>query len=250
MSRIAKFQKQKKHSKAKILVGVLFLTTSIGGGIGVAFADSDINALLSNWFNKKGAESMSSIEQAIMSEKEIQKERLKQELQLELANSQKQLSDFTEQEKKQRVQAIQDYANQLIANLKIDNSAQEEQIKQQLGAIIEKAESEMDQIGSSSVPATKDSPKQPDAGSNPTDDEKPQQESSADDSAKQTSNDPQQETSTSDKDIPTTNEKTDAEQSSPSEVADSTDTAANHQPPTETTQVVSASSNTGVTPIQ
>ncbi|MBS4174334.1 hypothetical protein [Bacillus sp. FJAT-49736] len=137
--------------KVKILIGVLFLTVSIGGGIGVAFADSDINGLLTSWFKQKGEESISSMEQAILSEKETQKQRLKDELQLEIQASQKKLSDFTKEETSIRVQEIQDYAEKLIANLKIDTFADEQQIKAELDAIVEKAKSDMDKIGSNPV---------------------------------------------------------------------------------------------------
>ncbi len=146
LSRKGKYRKENKHIKIKFLIGVLFLIVTVGGGMGIAFADADINGLLTNWFNQKSSESISSIEKSISTEKDLQKERLKQELQIEIQNAQKQLSDFTEQEKNQRIQAIRDYANQLIANLKIDNSGKEKAIQNQMNAIVKQAKAAMDQI--------------------------------------------------------------------------------------------------------
>lgn len=146
ITRKEKFQKNNRQLKVKILIGVLFLIVSIGGGMGVAFADSDINGLLTNWFSKKGTESISSIEQAVMTEKDKQKERLKQELQIELQKSQEQLSSFTEEEKEKRIQEIRDYADQLIANIKIDNSGKKQGIINQFNTIVEQAKASMDQL--------------------------------------------------------------------------------------------------------
>lgn len=148
ITRKEKFKKNSKQLKVKILIGVLFLIVSIGGGMGVVFADSDINGLMTNWFSKKGTESISSIEQAVMTEKDKQKERLKQELQIELQKSQEQLSSFTEEEKEKRIQEVRDYADQLIANLKIDNSGKKQGIINQFNTVVEQAKASMDQLAS------------------------------------------------------------------------------------------------------
>ncbi|MGE8203440.1 hypothetical protein ACQKP0_02670 [Heyndrickxia sp. NPDC080065] len=139
-------QNQRKHRKAKLLFGVLFLSLTIGSSIGVVFADQDIPTLLNNWFNKKGTESISVIEQAISTEKETQKERLKEELQKELKRSQKELEKFTDQEKKDRIKELREYTNQLIANLHIDNQKEEKSIKEQLKSIMNAAISEMEKV--------------------------------------------------------------------------------------------------------
>lgn len=135
------------HLKLKILIGVLFLSLMVGSSIGVAFADSDINGLMTNWFNKKSNESIDSIEQAIMTEKETQKQRLKEELQRELVSSQKKLDEFTEEEKNKRVEAIKDYADKLIADMQIDNSNQELEVQKQLDSIVENSMDEMEELG-------------------------------------------------------------------------------------------------------
>ncbi|WP_409270403.1 hypothetical protein V1499_13360 [Neobacillus sp. SCS-31] len=145
MTRKEKY-KRKSTRPLKILIGVLFLSAMIAGNIGVAFADQDISGLLSNWFNKKQQESISTIESAISAEKEAQKLRLKEELQSELANASERLTQFAEEEKQKRIQALTVYADQLIAGMKIDNSLEEKRIIAEMDKEIEKAIKAMDKI--------------------------------------------------------------------------------------------------------
>ncbi|MEH7299364.1 hypothetical protein [Neobacillus drentensis] len=146
MSRTVKY-KRKKHFRIKILIGVLLLSSTIAGNIGVAFADQDINSLLTSWFNKKGQESISTIENAIMTEKEQQKVRLKEELQSELNNSAQLMNQYTEDEKQKRIQALQEYADQLVENMKIENNKEEKQrISAEMEQIIQKAIKELNKV--------------------------------------------------------------------------------------------------------
>lgn len=151
ISRKEKYQVKHKW-KAILLIGVLLLSFLAIGNVGVAFAGDDINSLLTNWFNQKGAQSVSTIEQAIQSEKEVQKQRLKEELQLKISESAKQLDQFTEEEKQNKVQSIKEYADQLISNMKIDNSEQKQQITAKMDAVIQKAKDDLNQVGSQSLP--------------------------------------------------------------------------------------------------
>lgn len=146
MARKEKF-KRRKPINLKILVGVLLLSGLIVGNIGVAFADQDVNALLTNWFNKKGQESISSIEKAIMTEKEQQKARLKEELQLEMSNSAKLLEQYTEEEKNKRVLALRQYADQLLEEMKLENNKEEKQrIAAEMDKEIQKAIKQLEKI--------------------------------------------------------------------------------------------------------
>ncbi|WP_040207389.1 hypothetical protein [Neobacillus jeddahensis] len=148
MTRKEKFKK-KHHFSLKFLIGVLLLSGTIVGNIGVAFADQDIPSLLSNWFTNKGNESIRSIENAIMTEKEQQKARLKEELQSELDQSAQQLEQYTEVEKQKRITALQEYANQLIEDMKLDNNAEEKQIiSAEMDKEIQKTIKELEKIKS------------------------------------------------------------------------------------------------------
>ncbi|WP_066315914.1 hypothetical protein [Bacillus sp. FJAT-29814] len=146
MARKEKF-KRRKPINLKIFVGVLILSGLIVGNIGVAFADQDVNALLTNWFNKKGKESISSIEKAIMTEKEQQKARLKEELELEMSNSAKLLEQYTEEEKNKRVLALRQYADQLLEEMKLENNKEEKQrIAAEMDKEIQKAIKQLEKI--------------------------------------------------------------------------------------------------------
>ncbi|QQZ09785.1 hypothetical protein [Heyndrickxia vini] len=145
-----------KKGKLKLLIGVLFLSLMIGSSISVAFADQDIPTLLTNWFNKKGSESITSIEQAIMSEKETQKERLKEELQVELRRSQQALTDYALQERKDRISEIRAYTDQLISTIHIDNQQEKEAISEKLKTIMNGAIQEMNGVTSEKQTANPD----------------------------------------------------------------------------------------------
>ncbi|MBM6619136.1 hypothetical protein [Bacillus suaedaesalsae] len=132
--------------KVKFLIGAILLSVGIGSSVNVAFADQDIHALLTNWFDKKKVESINEIEQAIMSEKETQKQRLKEQLQVEIQKSEEELQLFTDAEKEARVLALQQYTDALIANFNVDNSNKEEKLSAELDAIVQEAIEKMDKV--------------------------------------------------------------------------------------------------------
>lgn len=145
-SRFERFKKKKTSRPIRVLVAALFICFTIGGSFSIAFADLDIESTILSWFDRQGAKSIETIETAISSEKEIQLQRLKEALQAEMADAEQQLNTFTEAEKSARVQAIQDYADQLIANMNIDNAEEKQQIASQLDAILTAAKNEMNAV--------------------------------------------------------------------------------------------------------
>lgn len=146
MTREDKYKK-KNHFSLKLLIGVLLVSLTIVGNIGVAFADQDINSLLTNWFNKKGQESISTIENAIATEKEQQKIRLKEELQSELKNSAQLLEQYTEEERQKRILDLQQYADKLIEDMKLENNqAEKQRIAADMDKEIQKAIKELKKI--------------------------------------------------------------------------------------------------------
>ena len=153
-SRKTRHKKKKSVIKNKFLIGTLLLSIGIGSSINVAFADQDIEAMLLNWFDKQKNQSIEKIESAIMSEKELQMQRLKEELQIEIAKAEKELNQFTDKEKKARQQELKKYTNQLIKDFDVDDKAEKERINAELNAIVEKARSEMDNINDSSTKAS------------------------------------------------------------------------------------------------
>jgi hypothetical protein len=151
-SRKVNFPKKKPTKRAKLLFGTLFLSIGISSSITIAFADQDIQGLLSNWFAKQQTKSVETIEKAILSEKELQMQRLKEELQIEMNDAEQQLFQFTEKEKQQRIKNLKHYTDKLIKGLKIDNTEEEEAIKNELETIFNEAIQRMDSIGKSQQP--------------------------------------------------------------------------------------------------
>ncbi|MEQ2529526.1 hypothetical protein EKG37_08555 [Robertmurraya yapensis] len=145
-SRYEKFKKKKTSRPIRVLVAALFLTFAIGGSFSIAFADLDIDSTILSWFDRQGTKSIETIETAISSEKEIQLQRLREALQTEMTNAEQQLNTFTEAEKAARVKSLQDYADQLIANLQVDNTEEKQQIASQLDAILTAAKNEMNSL--------------------------------------------------------------------------------------------------------
>jgi very-short-patch-repair endonuclease len=144
-SRKEKFRK-KTSKGAKLLFGTLFLSIGVGSSITVAFADQDIHGLLSDWFAKQQTTSIETIEKAIMSEKEIQMQRLKEELQIEMNDAEKQLEQFTEEETKQRVNDLKAHTDELIKNISIDQTEEKEAIIIELDEILNESIKKMDDI--------------------------------------------------------------------------------------------------------
>ncbi|WML41462.1 hypothetical protein RCG19_07380 [Neobacillus sp. OS1-2] len=145
-SRKEQFKQNKISKRAKLLLGTLFLSMGVGSSITVAFADQDIEGSLGNWFANQQAKSIETIEKAIMSEKEIQLQRLKEELQLEMTNAKQQMDQFTEKEKKQRIKDLKAHTDELIKNLKVDHSSEKAAVINQLNTIQNEAIEKMDTI--------------------------------------------------------------------------------------------------------
>jgi hypothetical protein len=148
-SRIEKFKKNKTSKRAKFLVGTLFLSIGVCSSISVAFANQDIESLLVNWFAKQKTESVETIEKSIMSEKEVQMQRLKEELQIEIRDAKQQLDQFTEEEKEKRIIALKTHTDDLIKNIKIDDSAEREAVINELNKIENDAIDKMNEVSKS-----------------------------------------------------------------------------------------------------
>jgi hypothetical protein len=148
----------KSARNKKILIGVLFLSIIISSGVGISFADTDINGKMTKWFTDRGTESYQTIENAISNEKEDQKIRLKEELELEFNKSRENLRQFTESEKNERVQQLRNYTDKLISGIHFDNQDEMSSVRAQLESILEKATGEMNQVNAQPSEKTEDPP--------------------------------------------------------------------------------------------
>ena len=169
-----KLTHKKKRKKIQFLIGILLLSLTIGSTVTVSFADQDINALLTNWFKKGTDNSIQQIESAIMSEKEVQKQRLREELQKEMNKSQKELDHFTEQEKRKRVQEIQKYANELKKNIKVDNKEETDRISATLDAIVQQSIDELNKVETTTESSNKEEQSSNGNGNNNDNNNKPE----------------------------------------------------------------------------
>lgn len=142
---------KKSKFKKKTIIGAIAISSMLVLNMGVVFADVDINALLNNWYSKKTEAAKNDLDKAVKTETEIQKERIAKEVKSKMDASSEELNKFTEQEKSKRVQAVIDYANNIINNINISNEAERKQIQDKLDAIENNARAEMDQVKASSA---------------------------------------------------------------------------------------------------
>ncbi|MGE7769321.1 hypothetical protein ACQKMK_02150 [Viridibacillus arvi] len=129
--------------KLAMILGILLIGFSLGNGMKSAFADQDLQTMLTNWFNIKKTNSVSEIDQAITAEKEQLIGNIKGEIQLEMKRTADELATFKNAEKEQRIAALRDYTSELIANKKSsireDKEADMESYEAEINWIVEEA---------------------------------------------------------------------------------------------------------------
>ena len=159
------YRKKKKTGLMKVLIAVITMVVIMGGTLTVSFANEDLNAVLTKWFDDKRENAIVNIKEAISSEKEIQKVRLKEVLKEEMAIAESEMNQFTAAEKARRAQNLRDYTDQLIKGIDVDNSAKEQELASQLNAIYAEATKAMQTANanwkSSVAPAEKEEPAKP-----------------------------------------------------------------------------------------
>ncbi|MDI4649852.1 hypothetical protein [Cohnella hashimotonis] len=138
--------------RRKVAVVIVSLTVAVAATTGMAYADADIAGTLSSWFGKKTDIAMQSLAQSVSSETDKQKARLKEELKLRLEASSQELDAYTDEQKKLYAQAIEQYADALIAGMSIDNTQDREQIRRKLLTIADSAKAAMSALAESYAP--------------------------------------------------------------------------------------------------
>lgn len=146
ISRKDTYLKEKRKKIKRKLVGTVFLIGIVGGSYSVAFAEADIGTLLSQWFEKQKIESIEKIESAINQERDIQTNRLKQELQLEITRADQALDEFTDAEIQLRIKNLQAYTDELIKSIKIDDTKERERIIDQINKIYNRAVEQLSKV--------------------------------------------------------------------------------------------------------
>ncbi|SET17494.1 hypothetical protein SAMN05421676_103128 [Salinibacillus kushneri] len=143
---MSRWQIRRKRKNRKRLLGAFLLIVFFSSSMNMVFADQNIQSLLTNWFDQKKTAAIDEIEEAVDAEQQEQTQRLQKELQSEIEQLDKKLNDFTNQEKEKRVQAIQEHADELIANMNLDETEKREFVRAELKQIVQEAKNKMDNV--------------------------------------------------------------------------------------------------------
>lgn len=143
--------------KAIIILFLLLIGLSAGGGLNKAFADQDIQSRLTDWFDKRKSESISEMDVAITAEKKRLMNQLRVELQLETQRAQVQLAQHTAGETAQSIKELQKYAAELAAGIHVSNDAEKAAVSTNMDAALAEAMALLK--GSAVVPKLPDTPK-------------------------------------------------------------------------------------------
>lgn len=90
----------------KIILCILLPCSAITMSAFVSFADIDVNALLTEWYTRKFDESKAVIEDAMNTELTVQKTKLRTEIQQALVASNKDLDEYTINEKEKSLNKL------------------------------------------------------------------------------------------------------------------------------------------------
>lgn len=139
-------QRNRRSKRLKYRMITIITAMIIVSSLNIAFAKQDIGGLLTHWFQTKQSESIDEIEQAIKIEQEKQTERLKEQLQEEIEKANTRLQKFTEDEKNKRVEEIKNYADEILSNIEINESAQMKEFEKAMLEVVENAIYELDLV--------------------------------------------------------------------------------------------------------
>ncbi|MFE7063669.1 hypothetical protein ACFVAD_16090 [Sutcliffiella sp. NPDC057660] len=118
------------------------------------FANQDIQMLLTSWFDKKSEKAMASMEEAISIEREIQMTKLKEEVSKNLAQADKELEEFSENEIELRKAELYRYTTALIQEAEFDTEEQEEAFLKEVDEIIRQTKMKLEDARSNLLKTT------------------------------------------------------------------------------------------------
>ena len=128
-----------KKQQRLVFVGLLLMAILFTAELKTAYASSNIQSLLTNWFEGKQQESIQSLEDEIMSEKEAQMTILKQEIAVSLDQVNKELANFTSIEAEKSKAELKIYTEKLIQSIEIEEQGKQEEFLSELEKILEEA---------------------------------------------------------------------------------------------------------------
>jgi predicted transcriptional regulator len=115
-----------------------------------AYASSNIQSLLTSWFEGKQQESIQSLEEEIMIEKEAQMSVLKEEIAVSLNQANKELADLSKEADKSK-QELKSYTEQLIQTIEFNEDSKRDQFISELEKIMEEAYMKLEQAGENAL---------------------------------------------------------------------------------------------------
>ncbi|MCZ0846088.1 hypothetical protein O0536_15245 [Brevibacillus laterosporus] len=146
----SKREKQRRNKvRKRIFLGFVSLSMCFGLTMGVAYADVDVTQLLQGWYTQSAETAKQSVTDALKTETQVQKERLKAEIQRKLLESAEDLKQFTVEEKAARLTSLADYSGTLIDNLDISNEKDKRQVERKMDAILSSAKHAMKDLADS-----------------------------------------------------------------------------------------------------
>lgn len=126
-----------------IFTVMFLLIFGLGNGVKLAVAGNDVQSIMATWFNGQQSAAVDEVGRAIQNEKEILMAELRTAIEEEMSRSKEELDKFTSDEIVRRVGSLNEYANVLIENLKIDNSEEKKVISDKLDVIFAQTQSEI-----------------------------------------------------------------------------------------------------------
>lgn len=150
-SRTTALSKRTK-TKKRLMVGIVSLSAMVAVTSSLSFADVDLKGKVKSWADKTATNAITTLDTSIAEESQRQQDRLKEELQAALDAQAAELQTYTDEQKQKYIQAIRDYADQLLSSQTFSTQEDEQQISAKLDQILSSAEAAMSSLADSYVP--------------------------------------------------------------------------------------------------
>lgn len=118
----------------------------IGFTIHVTFANTDMQSMISSWFDTKTDESIKKIEEELNQVKQQQVERLQTEIRSQMDIVDQELQILLDQQITERSSELEQYADEIIHDIEISPNNTNEELQTEMDAIIIQAKEDMDSL--------------------------------------------------------------------------------------------------------
>lgn len=132
----------KWKSVARKTLVIFFLL--IGCTIHVTFANTDMQSLISSWFDTKTDESVKTMEEELNRVKQQQLERLQMEIRSQMDTVDQELQILLDQQIMERSEELEQYADEIIQDIEISPNNINQELQIEMDAIIIQAKDDMD----------------------------------------------------------------------------------------------------------